>query len=106
MSVKVEWIPGRLPTDHEANVEAYFDSRVKKLDNGYLVGFFRGRELCGKPLELPEGYTQKIVKIEDGHIKDFKEVSKVTMWDLNKPQLDKAADFFDLVEISQALASD
>lgn len=106
MSVKVEWVPGRLPTDHEANVEAYFDSRVKQLDNGYLVGFFRGRELCGKPLEIPEGYTSKIVKIENGEIKDHKEVSKITMWDINKIQLDKAADFFDMIEISNALATD
>jgi ribosomal protein L24E len=104
--VKVEWIPAHLYHDVEAKVDVYFDSRVREGKNGRKIGFFRGREFCGKEFVPPEGYMQVVARIEGDELKKERDVSKLTIWDTQVAQLDKAVDFVDVARLAEELAED
>ena len=105
-TAKVEWIPAHIYHDSEAKVDVYFDPRVKEGKNGRKIGFFRGREFCGKEFVPPEGYKQEIVRISGDEIKKEIGISKLTVWDTQVAQLDKATDFFDVAKLMEELAED
>jgi hypothetical protein len=105
-TVKAEWIPAHLDYNGPAKVAEYFDSRIVEAENGRLIGFFRGHELAGKVLDIPEGYHACIVSTEGGTIETMQEVGMIRVWDLDAPSLGAAMQFTDVIEIGRLLSQD
>jgi hypothetical protein len=104
--VKAEWIPAHLNYDGPAKVAEYFDSRITEGENGRQIGFFRGHELVGKFLPIPEGYQACIVSAENDRIEKIQELTQVRVWDLDLPSLGVTMEFTDVIEIGRLLSED
>lgn len=103
---KAEWIPAHLEYDGEAEVDKYFDSRVIEGENGRFTGFFRGHEMFGAKIKIPEGYRACTVKTENRKITPVKELEMIRVWDLDVPSLEMAQGFLDVIEVAKILAED
>ena len=103
---KAEWIPAHLTFNGPAKVSEYFDSRIVERPNGRFIGWFRGHEMVGKYLEIPEDYHACMVAIEDKKIIYGPEIEKVRVWDLDAPSLDNAMQFTDIIAVSKILVDD
>ena len=103
---KAEWIPAHLEYEGVAKVEEYFDSRVQEGKDGKYIGFFRGHELVGKELEIPEGYEACLVSKKDKKLEKISDISKIRVWDLDTPSLDMSLQFTDVLTIGKILAED
>jgi hypothetical protein len=104
--VKAEWIPAHLSYDGPAKIAEYFDSRITEGEDGSLIGFFRGHELTGKVLEIPEGYHACMVSMEGDRIEQVQELTQVRVWDLDVPSLEVTMEFTDVIEIGRILSED
>jgi hypothetical protein len=104
--LKAEWVPGHIDYEGRAKVSQYFDSRVVPGKNGGLIGFFRGRELAGKPLQVPDGYCTSLIKMEDGKIREVQAIEPIRVWDVNVPSLDATMQVIDAIEVGRILAED
>jgi hypothetical protein len=105
-ALKAEWIPGHIGFEGKAKVSQYFDCRLVPGKNGELIGFFRGRELAGKPLQVPDGYCTSLIKTEDGKIREVQAIEPVQVWDVNGSLLDATMQVTDAVEVGRILAED
>ncbi|OHS98110.1 hypothetical protein TRFO_35531 [Tritrichomonas foetus] len=103
---KAEWIPAHLEYEGPAKVSEYFDSRVQEGENGKYVGFFRGHEMVGKYLDIPEGYGAYVVSAKDKKLEKMSDITKIRVWDLDAPSLDASLQFTDIVTVGQILAED
>ncbi|KAK8889762.1 hypothetical protein M9Y10_034516 [Tritrichomonas musculus] len=103
---KAEWIPAHLDYEGPAKVEEYFDSRVQKGEDGQYIGFFRGHELVGKDLEIPEGYEACLVSKKDKKLEKISQISNIRVWDLDAPSLDMSLQFTDVLLLGRILAED
>lgn len=103
---KAEWIPAHINYDGPAKVNQYFNSRVKPTGNDNFVGFFRGHELIGRNLSLPEGYEASLVSIEGDKITKVSDIGNVRVWDNDIASLDFSMQFTDVISISNILAED
>ena len=103
---KAEWIPAHLDYEGPAKVEEYFDSRVKEGENGKFIGFFRGHELVGKELQIPDGYEACLVSKKDKKLEKISQISKIRVWDLDAPSLELSLQFSDVLTIGKILAED
>ena len=103
---KAEWIPAHLEFDGPAKVDQYFDTRIMEKPNGGFIGFFRGHEIVGKDLSIPEGYHACVVTTEDKKITPVEEIGRVRVWDLDNPSLEMSMQFIDVIAVSKILAED
>lgn len=103
---KAEWIPAHLEYNGKAKVEEYFDSRIKQVDDNKFIGFFRGHELVGKELEIPEGYEACLVSKKDKKLEKISDISQIRVWELDTPTLDMTLKFTDVLTIGRILAED
>ncbi|KAH0791743.1 ribonuclease H2 subunit C [Histomonas meleagridis] len=104
--LKAEWIPAHINYDGPAKVSQYFDSRISENKNGQYIGFFRGHQLFGKYLELPDGYKPVIVTTDEGELKKIADVGQVRLWDLDTPSLEFSLQCTDVIKVSDILAED
>lgn len=103
---KAEWLPAHLEFDGEAAVDKYFDSRVVDGGNGRFTGFFRGHEMFGAKIEIPNGYRACTVSTENKKITLVRDLDMIRVWDLDVPSLDMAQGFLDVIAVSKILAED
>ena len=103
---KAEWIPAHINYDGPAKVSQYFDSRISEDKNGQFIGFFRGHQLFGKNLTLPDGYKPFLVTTDKGTIQKVADIGQVRLWDLDSPSLEFSLQFTDVIKVSDILAED
>ena len=103
---KAEWIPAHIEYEGHAKVSEYFDCRVRNGEDGKYIGFFRGHEIVGKDLEIPDGYEACLVSTKGKKIEKIADVSNIRVWDLDAPSLDAAMKFTDVIDVAKILAED
>ncbi|XP_045541363.1 ribonuclease H2 subunit C [Papilio machaon] len=58
---KAHYVPCKIESDGNANVEKYFEPYVTENEHGELTGTFRGHHLDGVRMSLPNGYRAVLV---------------------------------------------
>jgi hypothetical protein len=104
--VKAEWVPGHVEYEGPAKVSEYFDSRIQTGKNGQIIGFFRGHELVGRQLPIPENYCMSLVTVKDRKLEQVEALDPVRVWDVDGPSLDVTLQFADIIEVGRILAED
>ena len=74
--------------------------------DGKFIGVFRGHQLFGKNLTLPEGYKPYFVKTDGGAIQKVSDIRQVRLWDLDTPSLEFSLQFTNVIKVSNILAED
>ncbi|KAK7104011.1 ribonuclease H2 subunit C-like [Littorina saxatilis] len=110
--VKCNFLPCTISKDGDANVTRYFDTSVRKENDG-LTAAFRGRLLNGQEVVLPGGYTGLVIREQGSAITEDQDrslrvdqrFSSFTAWNLDKPPSgdDKLMKALQWIDIAKAL---
>ncbi|CAH0731215.1 unnamed protein product, partial [Brenthis ino] len=113
---RAHYVPCKIEEDGPANVNKYFEPYVIENENGELSATFRGHQLDGVKMQLPEGYRAVVLTeakrplAEDADRKfqvagGFKEIIYWN-WDKKPSKNDNIARALDWVDLAEAIHGD
>ncbi|XP_059050262.1 ribonuclease H2 subunit C [Achroia grisella] len=112
----VHFMPCKVEEDGPANVRKYFEPYIKEDENGDLSATFRGRQLDGVKMALPDGYRAVVITeakrpLTENADRRFQVAGGFTgmthwNWDKKPSKNDNLVKALDWVDIAEAIHGD